>query len=83
MAEVTLIQKYQIVEKSTLLEKIQRNNTKEQKVIKELDKKDSHLWEEDGIVYIKERIYVLNNRKMQEQILQENHDTVDVRHPEQ
>ena len=52
-------------------------------MIKELDKKDSHLWEEDGIVYIKERIYVLNNRKMQEQILQENHDTVDVRHPEQ
>ena len=32
---------------------------------------------------MKERIYVLNNRKIQEQILQENHDLVDIEYPEQ
>ena len=32
---------------------------------------------------MKERIYALNNRKIQEQILQENHDLVDIEYPEQ
>ena len=29
------------------------------------------------------RIYVLNNKKIREEILKENHDSVDVRHPGQ
>ena len=29
------------------------------------------------------RIYVPNNKKIKEEILKENHDSVDVRHPEQ
>jgi len=37
MAEVTLIRKNQKVEKTTLLEKIQRNNIKEQEVVKEFE----------------------------------------------
>ena len=37
MAEVTLIRKNQEVEKTTLLEKIQRNNIKEQEVVKEFE----------------------------------------------
>jgi len=33
----------------------------EQEVIKELEKKDGQSWEEDRIVYVDGRIYVLNN----------------------
>jgi len=39
-------------------------------------------WEEDGIVYIEGRIYITNNKKLKEKILQENHDSMDVGHPE-
>ena len=38
--EVIIIQKNQVVEKTTLLEKIWRNNTKEQKVLKKLEKNE-------------------------------------------
>ena len=61
MAEVTLIRKNQKVEKTTLLEKIQRNNIKEQEVVKEFENNNRQVWEEDRIVYIERRIYVLNN----------------------
>ena len=40
IAGVTFIQRNQIVEKTTLLEEIQRNNTKEQEVLKELEKNE-------------------------------------------
>ena len=60
-AEVTLIQKNQVVEEITLLEGIWKNNTKEQEVVKELEKNNNQAWEEDGIVYVEEKIYVLNN----------------------
>jgi len=43
MAEVTLIRKNQEVEKTTLLEKIQRNNIKEQEVVKELKKNNGQV----------------------------------------
>ena len=79
-AEVTLIQKNQVVEEITLLEGIWKNNTKEQEVVKELEKNNNQAWEEDGIVYVEENIYVLNNWKIWEQILQENYNLVDVRH---
>ena len=69
MAEVTLIRKNQVVEETTLLEKIQRNNIKEQEVVKELEKNNEQAWEEDGIVYVEGRIYISNNQKIQEQIL--------------
>ena len=61
MAEVTLIRKNQKVEKTTLLEKIQRNNIKEQEVVKEFENNNGQVWEEDRIVYVEGRIYVLNN----------------------
>ena len=63
MAEVVLIWKNQAVEKTILLEEIQRNNTKEQEIIKELEKNNGQVWEEDGIVDVKRRIYISNNRK--------------------
>ncbi len=34
---------------------------KEQEVIKELEKEDGQFWEEDRVVYMDRRIYVLNN----------------------
>ena len=75
-----MIWRNQVVEKPILLEEIQINSTKEQKVLKKLDKNDGQSWKEKEIVYIKERIYVLNNKRIWEQILQENHDLVDIGH---
>ena len=50
-----------MLEETTLLEKIQKNNIKEQKVLKELEKNEEQAWENNRIVYVKERIYILNN----------------------
>ena len=72
-----------MVEETILLEEIWWNGTKEQEVIKELEKEDSQSWEDNCIVYVKGRIYILNNKKIQEQILQENHNSVDIGHPGQ
>ena len=58
-----------MVKETALLEEIQRNGTKEQEVIKELKKDNKLIWEEDEIVYIKGKIYILNNRRIQEQVL--------------
>ena len=52
MAEVTLIRKNQVVEETILLEKIQRNNIKEQEVVKKLEKNNEQAWEEDGLALI-------------------------------
>jgi len=65
------------------LEEIRRNGTKEQEVIQALEKDNGLSWKEDGIVYMEGRIYIPNNRKLKEKILQENHDSVDVEHPGQ
>ena len=46
----------------------------------ELKKGDGLAWEQDEITYIDGQI---NNRKIKEQILQENHDPMNVGHPEQ
>jgi len=48
-----------------------------------LEKQDGLTWEEDGVVYMKGRIYVLNNKKIREGILKKNHDSADVGHLEQ
>ena len=52
---------------------------KEQEVIKKLEKENSQS-QEDGIVYVDRRIYVLNNQKLKENILQENHDPANIVH---
>ena len=49
-----------------MLEEIQRNGTKEQEVIKELEKKDGQSWEKDQIVYVEGRIYISNSRRIWE-----------------
>ena len=47
-------------------------------MIKELEKGDSQSWEENGVIYVNGKIYMPNNWKLQERILQENHDPVDI-----
>ena len=77
-AKVVVIWENQVVEKTTLMEEIRRNQTREQEVQKELEKDKEQAWEDDEIVYIDRKIYILSNRKIWEQILQENHDLVDI-----
>ena len=50
---------------------------------KKLEKKDEQAWEENGLVYMDGRIYVPNSHKIKERILQENHEPLDIGHPEQ
>ena len=73
-----------MVKETTLLEEIKINWTREQEVQKELEKNEGQAWEENGIVYVdgKIKIYISNNQKIQEQILQKNHDPADVGYPE-
>ena len=82
-AEITMIGRKTIAEECDVIKEIQRNSTREKKGVQVLEKQDRLTWEEDGVVYIEERIYVLNNKKIREEILKENHDLVDVGHPGQ
>ena len=68
---------------SGILKEIRRIKTREKEVIQALERNDGTTWKEDGLVYMKERIYVPNNKKVKEEILRENHDSVDVGHLEQ
>jgi len=70
-----------VVEETTILGEIRKNKIKEQEVCKELEKEDSQSYEENRIVYVDGRIYVLNNQKIRERIPQENHEPVDIGHP--
>ena len=71
------------VDKSNIVKEIEWNNAQEQEVVQVLQKEDRLTWKEDWIVYMEGRIYVPNNKKTKEKILKENHDSVDVGHPEQ
>jgi len=53
---------------------------REKEIIQALEKQDGLTWEEDGVVYIEGRIYVLNNKKIREEILKENHNSADMGH---
>jgi len=83
MVEITMIKRKTIVEEDGILKEIKRNITREKEVVQALKKEDSLTWKEDGVVYMEERIYVLNNKKIKEEILKENHDSADVGHPGQ
>jgi len=56
-------------EECKVLKEIQKNNTREKKVVQVLEKQNGLTWEENGVVYMKERIYVPNNKKIKEKIL--------------
>ena len=80
-AEVTMLKKTTTTDDLDIMEEIKRNNTKEQKVVQVLEKNDRLSWEEDRIVYAEGRIYVPNNKKLKERILQKNYDLMNVGHP--
>ena len=81
-AEIAIFRGNQLVEETILLDEIQKNNIREQ-VQKELEKEDGQTWKENRMVYMEEKVYVSNNWKIQEQILQENHEPADVGYSEQ
>ena len=83
MAEITMIKRKTTVEEGDILKEIKRNTTREKEVVQALNKEDSLTWEEDGVVYMEERIYVPNNKKIKKKNLKENHNSVDVGHPGQ
>jgi len=43
-----------------------------------LKKEDGQSWEEDRIVYVDGRIYIPNNQKIKEKILQKNYNLVNI-----
>ena len=75
-----MLKKTTTIDKLEILEEIKRNNTREQEVVQALEKDDRLLWEQDGIIYMEERIYIPNNKKLKKKILQENHNSVNVGH---
>ena len=81
--EVIIIKENKTREENEILKEIRRNATRENEVVKALERNNGLTWEEDGVVYIKGKVYVLNNKKIKEEILKENHDSVDVEHPGQ
>ena len=79
-AEIIMIQRRTMIEESDILKEIKRNTMREKEVVQALKKEDGLTWEEDGVVYMEGRVYVLNNRKIKEEILKKNHDLADVEH---
>ena len=77
------MEKSEARKESGILKEIRRIKTREKEVIQTLERNDSTTWEENGLVYMEGRIYVPNNKKVKEEILKENHDSVDVGHPGQ
>jgi len=82
-AEITMMGRKTIADKGGRIKEIKRNNIREKKVVQALEKEDGLTWEEDGVIYMEGRIYIPNNKKIKEEILKKNHNSVDVGHPEQ
>jgi len=82
-AEITMMGRKATTEECEVIKEIRRNNTREKKVVQALEKQDRLTWEEDRVVYKEGRIYIPNNKKIRKEILIENHNSVDVGHPEQ
>ena len=80
MVEITMIKRKTTVEENNILKEIRRNTIREKEVVQALKKEDGLTWEEDRVVYIDKRIYVPNNKKIQEEILKENHNSVNIGH---
>ena len=59
-----MIKRKTTVEESNILKEIKRNTTREKEVVQALKKEDSLTWEEDEVVYIEERVYMPNNKKI-------------------
>ena len=83
VVKVTMLKRTMTMDDLDILKEIQKNNTKEKEVKQALKKEDGLSWEQDRIVYIEGQIYIPNNKKLKEKILQENHDLADIGHLEQ
>ena len=82
-AEITIIERKTTAEECDVIKEIWKNSTREKEVVQALEKQDGLTWEEDRVVYMEERIYVPNNKRIREEILEENYDSVDVSYPGQ
>ena len=60
-AEITILRRNRVMEKTKFLKKIQQNK---QEVIWELKKENRQAWEDNRIVYVDKRIYIPNNKKI-------------------
>ena len=69
-----------MTEESDIVKKIQKNNTKEKEITQALEKRDGLAWEEDGMTYMEEGIYVPNNKKLKKEILKRHYNLVDIGH---
>ena len=78
-----MIGRKMIAEECDVLKGIRKNNRREKKVVQALEKQDRLIWEENGVVYMEEKIYIPNNKKIKKEILKENYNSVDVGHPGQ
>jgi len=82
-AKVTMLRRKVMAEESDIVKRIRRNNTREKEIVQALEKNNGLAWEEDGVAYMKGRIYVPNNKELREEILKEHHNPADIRHPGQ
>ena len=82
-SEIQVFNGKKVRDKSDIIKKIRRNNTREKEVIQAMKREDGLAWEEDDVVYMEGRIYVPNNKDLKEEILKAHHDPVDVGHPGQ
>jgi len=83
IAEITMMGRKMTADKGDRIKEIKRNNTREKEVVQALKKKDGLTWEDDRVVYMEGKVYVPNNKKLREEILEENHNSVDVGYPGQ
>ena len=58
-AEVIIMKENKTREEGDILKEIRRNIIREKKFVQALEKRDGLAWEEDRVVYIEGRIYVL------------------------
>jgi len=72
-----------VTKEGDIIKKIRKNNTREKEVVQALEKNNGLTWEENRVAYMKERVYVLNNKELREEILREHHDPADIGHPGQ
>ena len=82
-SKIKVFNKRKRVDKSNIIKKIRKNNTREKEVIQAIEREDGLAWEEDEVVYMEGRIYVPNNKDLKEEIMREHHDPADVGHPGQ
>ena len=60
--EMSIFRGNQVVKETILLEEIQKNNTREQEVQKELEKDNKQAYEDNRVAYMNRKIREFNNK---------------------